>query len=122
VSFDLEVLLKEGIRVRGRLWDTQTGMILLNENEESYALKNLATKYLRIPSKTYGQLFGNNGFHEVDDLLLATAYAAKDGVITYILYEFQRDQLQERFPTIYDYVVNIEMPFIYVVLDLKHIG
>ena len=122
VSFDLEMLLKEGIRVRGRLWDTQTGMILLNENEESYALKNLATKYLRIPSKTYGQLFGNKGFHEVDDLVLATAYAAKDGDITYKLYVFQRDQLQERFPTIYDYAVNIEMPLIYAVLEMERTG
>lgn len=122
ISFDLEMLLKEGIQVKGRLWDTQTGMILLNENEGSYALKNLATKYLRIPSKTYGQLFGNKGFHEVDDLLLATAYAAKDGEITYKLYEFQRDQLQERFPTIYDYAVNIEMPLIYAVLEMERVG
>src|SRR5699024_5168144 len=122
ISFDLEMLLKEGIQVKGRLWDTQTGMILLNENEESYALKNLATKYLRIPSKTYGQLFGKKGFHEVDDLLLATAYAAKDGDITYKLYEFQRDQLQERFPTIYDYAVNIERPLIYAVFGLKRTG
>src|SRR5699024_12463892 len=83
------------------------------------ALKNLATKYLRIPSNTYGQLFGNKGFHEVDDLLLATAYAAKDGEITYKLYEFQRDQLQERFPTIYDYAVNIEMTLIYAVLVME---
>src|SRR5699024_12822220 len=86
------------------------------------ALKNLATKYLRIPSNTYGQLFGNKGFHEVDDLLLATAYAAKDGGITHKLYEFQRDQLQERFPTIYDYAVNIEMTLIYAVLEMERTG
>ena len=122
VSFDLEMLLKEGIKVRGRLWDTQTGMILLNENEESYALKNLATKYLRIPSKTYGQLFGNKGFHEVDDLLLATAYAAKDDDLTYRLYKFQKAQLQERFPSIWEYAVNVEMPLIYAVLEMERNG
>src|SRR5699024_12466518 len=88
VSFDLEMLLKEGIRVRGRLWDTQSCMILLNENEESYAVKNLATKYLRLPSKTYGQLFDNKFFNQFDYLLLATSYIAKDGEITYKLYEF----------------------------------
>ena len=122
VSFDLEMLLKEGIRVRGRLWDTQTGMILLNENEGSYALKNLATKYLRIPSKTYGQLFGNKGFHEVDDLVLATAYAAKDDDLTYRLYKFQKAQLQERFPSIWEYAVDVEMPLIYAVLEMERNG
>ena len=122
INYDLHMLLNEGITVQGTLWDTMEGMKLLNENESTYALKHLATKYLNMPSKTYGELFGNIGFHEVSDLKLATAYAAKDGDITYQLYEFQRKHLQERFPTIYEYAVNVEMPLIYSVIDMERNG
>lgn len=122
INYDLHMLLNEGITVQGALWDTMEGMKLLNENESTYALKHLATKYLNMPSKTYGELFGNIGFHEVSDLKLAAAYAAKDGDITYKLYEFQRKHLQERFPTIYEYAVNVEMPLIYSVIDMERNG
>src|SRR5699024_10328468 len=122
INYDLHMLLNEGITVQGALWDTMEGMKLLNENEPTYALKHLATKYLNMPSKTYGELFGNIGFHEVSDLKLAAAYACKDGDITYQLYEFQRKHLQERFPTIYEYAVNVEMPLIYSVLAMERNG
>src|SRR5699024_7654100 len=122
INYDLHMLLNEGITVQGALWDTMEGMKLLNENESTYALKHLATKYLNMPSKTYGELFGNIGFHEVSDLKLATAYAAKDGDITYQLYEFQRKHLQERFPTIYEYTVKVELPLIYSVIDMERNG
>lgn len=122
VGFDIQMLLNEGISVQGSLWDTMEGMKLLNENESTYALKHLATKYLNMPSKTYGELFGKVGFHEVSDLKLATAYAAKDGDITYQLYLFQKKHLQERFPTIYKYAVDIEMPLIYSVLAMERTG
>lgn len=121
-GFDIHMLRNEGITVRGELWDTQEAMRLLNENEPSYALKTLVSKFLGVPSLTYGQLFGNKGFHEVSDLLIATSYAAKDGDVTYKLYEFQRKILQERFPTIYKYAKEIEMPLIYAVVDMERTG
>lgn len=46
INYDLHMLLNEGITVQGSLWDTMEGMKLLNENESTYALKHLATKYL----------------------------------------------------------------------------
>lgn len=121
-GYDIHMLRNEGITVRGELWDTQEAMRLLNENEPSYALKTLVSKFLGVPSLTYGQLFGKKGFHEVSDLLIATSYAAKDGDVTYKLYEFQRKILQERFPTIYKYAKEIEMPLIYAVVDMERTG
>lgn len=122
IGYDIHMLRNEGITVKGTLWDTQEAMKLLNENEDSYALKKLASKYLNIPSKTYGELFGNKGFHEVDDLLIATAYAAKDGEITDELYEFQRKHLTEQFPSIYEYAVDVEMPLIHTVVEMERNG
>ena len=122
VGFDLHMLYNDGINVRGQLWDTQEAMKMLNENEKSYALKTLVSKYLNIPSKTYGQLFGKRGFHEVSDLKIATAYAAKDGEVTYLLEKFQRKHLENSFPKIYEYFTKIEMPLIYVICEMERTG
>src|SRR5699024_3932093 len=119
VNYELAMLLNGCITVQGKLRDTMRGMILLNEDDETYALKHLATKYRNMPSKTYGEVFGNIGFREVRGLKLASADAATDGDIRYKLYEFPRKHLQERFPTIYEYAVNIEMPLIYSVIDME---
>ena len=122
IGFDIQMLYNDGINVRGQLFDTQEAMKLLNENEESFALKTLASKYLNMPSKTYGQLFGKKGFHEVSDLAIATAYAAKDGDITYKLKEFQEKHLKKSFPEIYKYFMTVEMPLIYVICDMERTG
>lgn len=121
IGYDLAMLWNEGLNVVGSLWDTQEAMKLLNENEGSYALKKLASKYLNIPSKTYGELFGSKGFHEVSDLTLATAYAAKDGDITYQLYEFQVEHLR-KMPEVYQYAKDVEMPLIYSVMEMERNG
>src|SRR5699024_3084419 len=122
IGFDIQMLYNYGINVKGQLFDTQEAMKLLNENEDSFALKTLASKYLNMPSKTYGQLFGKKGFHEVSDLAIATAYAAKDGDITYKLKEFQEKHLKKSFPEIYKYFMTVEMPLIYVICDMERTG
>lgn len=117
-KFDMQILRNNfGIRVANLVWDTLEGMILLNENEPSNALKVLATKYLRDTSYTYGQLFGNRGFDEVD-LETALAYAAKDGDITYRLYKFQREHLAKH-GNILRYFETVEMPLLSIVSDME---
>src|SRR5690625_2087979 len=106
-----------GIKVANLVWDTQEAMILLNENEPSYALKPLATKYLRDESYTYGQLFGDKGFNEID-LKKALAYAAKDGDLTYRLYEFQRKHMATA-GNILRYFETVEMPLLSIVSDME---
>src|SRR5690625_1631579 len=105
------------IELDGLYWDTMEAMRLLNENEPSYALKTLATKYLRDNSHTYGELFGQVGFNEID-LETALAYAAKDGDLTYRLYEFQRYHLAKH-GNMLDYFLNVEMPLMTIVSDIE---
>lgn len=119
-KFDLAMLRNEGIYIRGRVWDTLEAMKLLNENEPSYALKTLVTKYLREPSLTYGELFGKKGFHEVP-LNQATAYAAKDGDVTLKLRDFQRFHLA-KMPTVLEYFETVEMPLIPIIVDMEMEG
>jgi DNA polymerase I len=63
--YDLHVAMKDGIDIRGLRWDSLDAMYLMNEHEESYALKKLVQKYgdrFGIdPTKvyTFEDLFGN---------------------------------------------------------------
>jgi DNA polymerase-1 len=88
-KFDYKMLLKEDI-VLNNIFDTMIGFKVLNENEHSYALKNIATKYkkqldIEDDSCTFEELFGKTVFSEVG-LDVATVYACKDTHITYKLY------------------------------------
>lgn len=118
MKFDIQMLKNDlGITVANLYWDTMEAMKLLNENEPTYALKPLVSKYLRDESYTYSDLFGDKGFHEIP-LDTALAYAAKDGDITYRLYEFQRHHLAKH-GRILDYFERVEMPLMKIVSDIE---
>ncbi len=121
-GFDISILKNDlNIKLKSLYFDTMPAMVMLNENEPSFALKNLASKYLNIPSLTYGELFGKKGFHEVSNLKVATAYAAKDGDVTLKLMRFQEKHF-ERFPTIRDYFFEVEMPFVETIAETESTG
>lgn len=120
-KFDIHMLGREGVDLRGLTWDTQEAMRMLNENEPSFALKNLVTKYLGIPSQTYSDLFGSIGFDEVSDLRVALAYAAKDGDVTRKLRDFQLKHLR-KMPEILDYYQNVEVPLIKTLVHMESTG
>ncbi|MBC2104039.1 DNA polymerase [Listeria booriae] len=121
-GYDIAILKNDlNIDLKGLYFDTMPAMTMLNENEPSYALKKLVAKYLNIPSLTYGELFGKNGFETVSDLRVATAYAAKDGDVTLKLMRFQQKHL-ERFPSIYKYFMEVEMPFVETLVETETTG
>jgi DNA polymerase I len=119
--FDIHMLMSHGVNVAGLCWDTQTAMHLLNENEESFALKDLATKYLREPSDTFETLFGKDAKFNTIPLDVALVYAAKDTHLTWRLYEFQRHHLS-KMPTILKYYEEVEVPLLYAVVDMERTG
>lgn len=119
-SFDIHMLDREGIKLQGLTWDTLEGMKMLNENEPTFALKPLVSKYLGEPSQTYGELFGNKGFDEIP-LDQATAYAAKDGDVTLRLRDFQRKHLSEM-PSVLEYFETVEVPLISIITETEKEG
>jgi DNA polymerase I len=119
--FDIHIFMSHGINAAGLRWDTQTAMHLLNENEESFALKDLATKYLREPSDTFETLFGKDAKFNTVPLAVALVYAAKDTHLTWRLYEFQRHHLS-KMPTILKYYEEVEVPLLYAVIDMERTG
>lgn len=119
-KFDIHMFYNHGVELRGLVWDTMVAMHLLNENENSFALKVLATKYLKEPSDTYGDLFGKTPFYEVP-LDVALVYAGKDTDLTYRLYQFQLMHLQ-KLPNILKYYREVENRIIDVSIEMERTG
>ncbi len=119
--FDIAMFRRHGYDLKGVVWDTMTAMHMLNENEPSYKLKDLAPKYLRVESDTFDDLFGKAARFDKIPLNIALVYAAKDTHLTWKLYEFQRGHMA-KMPTILRYYETVEVPMLYVIVDLEANG
>ena len=99
VKFDHEKFLFDKYSINMvNFVDTMVLMYVLNENEESYALKKLATKYGKYfgfneKSDTYEELFGKGGF-ENTPINVGYIYACKDTHLTWSLYQWQLGHLK----------------------------
>jgi DNA polymerase I len=125
--FDIAMFRRHGSDLLGIVWDTMTAMHLLNENESDntpskpYALKNLAPRYLKVESDTFGELFGKDTLFSDIPLDVSLVYAAKDTELTWKLYQFQRKHM-EKMPTILEYYETVEVPILYVIVALEANG
>jgi DNA polymerase-1 len=119
--FDIQMFLRHDIAMKGLAHDTQTAMPMLNENEPSFALKNLATRYLGEPSDTFASLFGKNAQFADVPLDLALVYAAKDTDLTWRLYEFQCKHL-EKMPSVLQYYREVEVPLLEAIVEMERTG
>lgn len=124
-KFDAHMLEQEGVFMQGLHMDTMVAFHLLNENEPSFALKNLATKYGEYigfidKSHTYEELFGRVGFDNTP-LDIATVYAAKDTHLTYKLSQWIEQQFN-RLPQIKDLYFNIERRITEICVDMEREG
>lgn len=126
VKFDHEKFLYDEYSINMvNFVDTMVLMYVLNENEESYALKKLATKYgkhfgFEDKSDTYEELFGKGGF-ENTPLNVGYIYACKDTHLTWSLYQWQLEHLKKQ-PKLWHIAFDIEMPLIPVLLKMHYRG
>ena len=124
-KFDVHMFIKEGITIGNVFMDTMVCMGILNENEMSFALKNLATKYGKYfgfedKSMTYEELFGRGGF-EGTPLDIATVYACKDTHLCYKFSVWQREMMQKQ-PKLHNIYFNIEQPITPVCIHMEQTG
>jgi DNA polymerase-1 len=122
--FDIHMLYYDkdvSIKLQGLVHDTQIAMHILNENENSYRLKDLATKYLKEPSDTFDTLFGKNTIFSTVPLDIALVYAAKDTHLTWKLYQFQLKHLKGQ-PRLLNVYEKVENPLIEVVVEMEKAG
>ena len=125
-KYDIHMFRRHGIKMGGFHFDGLIAMKLLNENEPSYALKNLATKYGQFfgfvdKSATYEDLFGKGGFQNTP-IGIGSIYACKDTHLTYMFYkEFLMKHL-ERLPEIKKLYFEIEKPITEVCIEMEQNG
>jgi DNA polymerase I len=119
--FDIAMFRRHGSDLLGVVWDTMIAMHLLNENEPSFKLKDLAPKYLGVESDTFAELFGKDAQFKVIPMDIALVYAAKDTELTWRLYQFQRNHM-EKMQTVLEYYQTVEVPLLYVIVDLEANG
>ena len=121
-TFDLHILRENGYPLNGGaiVHDTMVMMHLLNENEPSYRLKDLATKYLKAPSDNFDELFGKDCKFNTVPLDLALAYACKDTKLTLELFLFCKKYLKE--VGVWQYYIDVEQPLIRVVERMEAEG
>lgn len=126
-KFDAHVLSMEGVKLRGIEMDTMLAMRLLNENEPSFRLKDLANKYAKYlgvkpENDTFGELFGKATFNTVP-LDVALVYAAKDTDLTVKLYKFIKSQFNRKeLKKIRDLYYELENPLLSVCVDMEENG
>lgn len=129
-KFDIRVLRnKVGLHNIYCTWDCYLAQRLLNENEPSNALKKLHQKYVlngKEDAFTFEELFKGIPFTMIP-LQTAVLYAGNDPVITYELYDYQRqflreDSDREDMRKLYWVLMNIEMPCVDAVCNMEDNG
>jgi DNA polymerase I len=131
-KFDIHMFIRHGIYIGGFYFDGLIGMKLLNENEPSYMLKNLATKYGKYfgfedKSQTYEELFGKGGFQDAEferdgKRWIGTLYPCKDTHLTYKFYKDFVSKHFDRLPKIKRLYYEIEKPILEICVDMEQNG
>ncbi len=123
IKFDLLVLKRAKIELRGIYFDTMIASYLLNPAERRHNMDDLAEKYLNYKTITYKELTGTGKnaipLSEVPLERLAE-YATEDADITFRLYKLFKPMLEkENLTTLFE---TIEMPLLSVLADMEYAG
>jgi DNA polymerase-1 len=123
IKFDMLVLRKYNIRMRGRLFDTMTAHYLLNP-ELRHGMDYLAETYLQYRPIPIESLIGAKGKNQLTMRAVALdkicEYAAEDADVTLKLKNFFAPQLAaEGLESLF---FDIEMPLTYVLAEMELTG
>lgn len=123
IKYDLLVLRRAGIELRGIVFDTMIASYLINPSERRHNMDDLAEEYLKYKTITYKELTGTGKnavpITEVPLDRLAE-YATEDADITLRLHNvlkplLKRDELVDLFD-------KIEMPLMEVLAEMEYTG
>ncbi len=119
IKYDLLILAREGVEIRGPLLDTMLASHLLNPERQSHSLEATALEHLGWTKRPYKEVAGKGGFDAVE-LEQAADYAAEDALLAWELKEklfpaLEREGLMELYST-------LEMPLIRVLADMEAAG
>lgn len=120
LKYDIEMLRREGIDVRGALYDTMLASYLLNPNRPDHSLGDVSFEYLSYRKKTFQEVLGKRASFSEVPVEEATLYAAEDAALSLELKEILFEKLeQEGLEKLY---FDIEMPLIRVLIEMEEAG
>lgn len=121
IKYDLIVLRKEGITIRGIAFDTMLASYLLNPNKANHNLEDVSMTYLGIAKLTYKDITdkGKKTFQEVS-IDTATRYSGEDAVTTLKLKHLLGPVIKEE--GLEGLFYDVEMPLIEVLADMEIAG
>jgi DNA polymerase-1 len=123
LKYDVLVLARAGIEVRGMVCDTMLASYLANPAARTHGMDGLAAELLGYRTISYKEVAGSGrnqiGFEEVE-IEKATVYAAEDADITLRLYEKLMPMVEETRQQ--ELFQEVEMPLLPVLVDMEKTG
>jgi DNA polymerase-1 len=120
LKYDILILRKEGIRVKGRLFDTMLASYLINPNRTEHSLESVGLEYLQHKKRAFSEVLGKRATFADVPVNEATIYCAEDSALAWELKELLFEKLRsEGLLKLYN---DIEMPLIYVLADIEEAG
>lgn len=119
LKFDMEVLLRYGVRVSGPCFDTLLAHYLL-EPEQKHNMDRLAFQYLSYETVSYKDLLGDKKRLRDVPLEDLKDYACEDADITFRLYRLFGPMLRER--DAWPLFEQVEMPLVPVLAAMERKG
>ena len=124
IKFDMNVLARYGITLRGVAFDTMLESYVLNSTATRHDMDSLADKYLGVKTVSFEEIAGKGKkqltFNQID-LEQAGPYAAEDADITLRLHQTLYQQLSSE-PSLEKVFVDIEKPLIPVLSGMERQG
>jgi DNA polymerase-1 len=120
LKYDIEMLRREGIDVRGKLYDVMIASYLINPNRPDHSLGDLSFEYLSYRKKTFQEVLGKRASFSEVPVEDATVYAAEDAALALELKDILFERLgEEGLEAVY---FDIEMPLIRVLIEMEETG
>ena len=123
-KFDIRFLRRGGMDIRGKLHDTMLAGKMIDENYETYGLKDMALRDLGVVMQHYQNLTHYHGFDRDEFLAVpldeAADYALADTLATWGLFEQQQPLLEREEVALPFY--ETWMPLLRVLADMEDRG
>jgi DNA polymerase-1 len=123
IKYDLLVLRNAHMPMRGVYFDTMVASYCL-EPERSHSMDKLAADYLDHECTPITTLIGkgkNQLTFDMVDTAAAADYAAEDADVTFRLYLYLKDRLEQQ-PTLKKLFADVEMPLVPVLAEMEYNG
>jgi DNA polymerase-1 len=120
IKYDYKVMVRQGITLGCRLFDTMVAAWLLDSERSSYSMDNLAAQLLNYRTIHYTDVVEKNQTLADVPLERAADYSAEDADITFQLYELFRPQLESA--GLEGIFSDLEMPLVSILAEMEIAG